>query len=180
LLEHIKIRELPNIPINQTLEYKYLISNYYDVKITHHETKWTISFILNNLEEPLEKVLFSDLFEHYIDNPIVYVAEFKDKQVGWIELEHQLWNNRVRIWEILVHENFRRKGIGTQLINKAVEFTRNKKARMIVLETQSWNPPAIDFYLKNGFKLIGLDTHAYTNQDIEDKNVRLELGLIVK
>ena len=51
---------------------------------------------------------------------------------------------------------------------------------MIVLETQSWNSSAIDFYLKNGFELIGLDTHAYSNNDIEEKNIRLEFGFIIK
>jgi len=30
---------------------------------------------------------------------------------------------------------------------------------------------------KYGFELIGLDTHAYSNQDIEKKDVRLEFGL---
>ena len=109
MLEHIIIRELIHNPIRKSLEYKYFSQNYYDVKITQNDTKWTINLILNNLDEPIEKVEKIDLFESYIDNPIVYVATFEDNQVGWIELEHQLWNNRVRIWELLVHENFRRK-----------------------------------------------------------------------
>lgn len=56
-------------------------------------------------------------------------------------------------------------------------MARKKGARMVVLETQSWNVRAIDFYIKNGFELIGLDTNAYSNKDIENKDVGLELGL---
>ena len=62
-------------------------------------------------------------------------------------------------------------------MNKAVEVARKKGARMVVLETQSWNVQAIEFYTKYGFELIGLDTHAYSNQDVEKKDVRLEFGL---
>lgn len=49
-------------------------------------------------------------------------------------------------------------------------------ARMIVLETQSCNKKAIDFYMKHGFSLIGLDMYAYSNEDPEKHEVRLEMG----
>jgi ribosomal protein S18 acetylase RimI-like enzyme len=59
----------------------------------------------------------------------------------------------------------------------AIKLAKEKGARMLVLETQSCNVKAIQFYLKHGYKLIGFDTAAYSNQDIEKKEVRLELGL---
>jgi hypothetical protein len=48
---------------------------------------------------------------------------------------------------------------------------------MLVLETQSCNVEAIQFYLKHGYELIGFDVAAYSNQDTEKNEVRLELGL---
>lgn len=48
---------------------------------------------------------------------------------------------------------------------------------MLVLETQTCLAATIDFYLKFGFELIGFDTVAYSNEDVERKEVRLELGL---
>jgi len=83
----------------------------------------------------------------------------------------------VRIWEFLVREEFRNKGIGTLLIKYAVKLCKEKRARMLVLETQSCNVPAINFYLKHGFDLIGFDTAAYSNEDIGKREVRLEFGL---
>jgi ribosomal protein S18 acetylase RimI-like enzyme len=59
----------------------------------------------------------------------------------------------------------------------AITIAKEKNARMLVLETQSCNVDAIRFYLAHGFQLIGFDTTAYSNQDIEKGEIRLELGL---
>jgi len=100
--------------------------------------------------------------------------------VGWIEVGYQKWNNTTRVWEFLVKEEYRRRGIGPQLMNQAVKIAEEKEARMLVLETQSCNLSAIDFYLNYGFELIGFDTAAYSNNDMEKKEVRLEMGLKLK
>ena len=49
-------------------------------------------------------------------------------------------------------------------------------ARMIILETQSCNVPAISFYLKHGFELVGFDAASYSNKDLEKGEVRMEFG----
>ncbi len=74
-------------------------------------------------------------------------------------------------------EAFRRKDIGTALMKHAIAIAKQKGARMLVLETQSCNVPAIEFYLRQGFDLIGFDLAAYSNEDIKRKEVRLEFGL---
>lgn len=83
----------------------------------------------------------------------------------------------MRVWEFLVEQEFRRRGIGILLMEYAVRIAKEKGARALVLETQSCNVPAICFYLRFGFELIGFDVTAYSNEDIEKKEVRLELGL---
>jgi len=80
----------------------------------------------------------------------------------------------------LVKEGFRRKGIGTLLVDYAVKFSKKRGARMLVVETQSCNVPAVNLYLKNGFELVGFDVAAYSNEDIKRKEVRLEFGLKIK
>ena len=49
-------------------------------------------------------------------------------------------------------------------------------ARMVVLETQTCNENAIAFYKKMGFSIIGFDLYAYTNNDMEKHEVRIEMG----
>jgi hypothetical protein len=65
-------------------------------------------------------------------------------------------------------------------MNQAVKNAKEKDARLLVLETQSCNMSAIDFYLNYDFELIGFDTAAYSNNDADKKEVRLELGLKLK
>ena len=132
------------------------------------------------MSKPIEKRFEGGLFQHFVDVPRVFAAEFEDKQVGWIELGFQEWNNRMGIWELLVKEGFRRKGIGTVLVDYAVKLSKRRGARMLVVETQSCNVPAVSFYLKHGFELVGFDVAAYSNEDMKRKEVRLEFGLKIK
>ena len=52
---------------------------------------------------------------------------------------------------------------------------RGAGARMLVLETQSCNMPAIGFYLSQGFAIGGLDLFHYSNEDLERHEVRIEM-----
>jgi len=132
------------------------------------------------LPKPIEKQFEGGLFQDFVDEPRVFAAELEGKQLGWVELGFHKWNNRMRIWELLVKKRFRRKGIGTLLVNYAVKLSKKRGVRMLIVETQSCNVPAINFYLKNGFELVGFDTAAYSNEDIARKEVRLEFGLKIK
>ena len=83
----------------------------------------------------------------------------------------------MRVWELLIKKEHRQKGIGTQLMQHAIKLAKERGARTLVLETQSCNTKAIQFYLKHGYELISFDTTAYSNEDIEKNEVRLEMGL---
>ena len=159
------------------LNSNYLTLSYYDLSIVHEAETWKIELSLKPLEQPLEKSYTGTLFEKHIEEPRVFAAVLDGVRVGWIELGYEKWNNRMRVWEFLVNEGFRRIGIGSLLMGFAVKVAKEKGARMLVLETQSCNVTAIAFYLKQGFNLIGLDSAAYSNEDIKKKEARLELGL---
>ena len=98
------------------------------------------------------------------------------KDLGFLELSHEQWNNRMRVSNIWVAEGRRRAGVGSALMERAVEEARAAGARSLVLETQSCNDPAIRFYRKNGFALIGFDLTAYSETDVEKREVRLEFA----
>lgn len=67
-------------------------------------------------------------------------------------------------------------GIGHALIEMTKEQARRERRRAVMLETQSCNVNAVDFYQHEGFTLIGMDTCCYGNNDLQRKEVRLELG----
>jgi len=181
VIKNVRIAELvkEKLPFSK-LELKYFTKEHYTVTVFRKKDGWEVRLVLEALPKPTEKQSEGGFFQDFVDEPRVFAAELEGKQVGWIELGFHKWNNRMRIWELLVEEGFRHKGIGTLLVDQAVEFSRDRRARMLVVETQSCNIPAINFYLKNGFELIGFDTAAYSNEDIERREVRLEFGLKIE
>ncbi len=150
---------------------------YYDVSISQNRQGWVISLSLKAFEKTLTKEYRGRLYEDHVEEPRVFAACLDDEAVGWIEIGYDKWNNRMRVWEFLVAEKSRKRGIGTMLMNWAILVAREKGARMLVLETQTNNAVAIDFYLKFGFELIGLDSNAYSNDDIGKHEIRLEMGI---
>ena len=159
------------------LKYEYTTNQHHQLQISHTKKSWTANLTLTSLPEPVKKQFEDELFADHVGEPRAFAALLKEEQIGWIELGYHKWNNRMRIWELLVKKEHRGKGIGTQLMKHAIKLTKEKGARMLVLETQSCNVKAIQFYLKHGFQLIGFDTAAYSNEDIDKGEVRLELGL---
>jgi len=156
---------------------KYASSHYYDVSVRGNCEGWRIELTRKAFDETLNKDYHGKLFEDHVQEPRVFAACTGGREVGWIELGYDRWNNRMRVWELLVAEDFRKRGIGTMLMNHAVRIAREKGARMLVLETQTNNATAIDFYLGFGFKFMGLDTAAYYNDDVGKREVRLEMGM---
>ena len=65
-------------------------------------------------------------------------------------------------------------------MRKAEEVAVVQGRRALVLETQSCNDPAICFYRASGFSFIGCDLLAYSNDDIDRQEVRLEMGKTLK
>ena len=160
-----------------TLEYEYTTDQHYKIEISHTKKPWTAKLVLTPLPEPTQKRFTEQLFAEHVEEPRAFAAVRKGEQIGWIQIGYEKWNNRMRVWELLVKKEHRKKGIGTQLMQHAIKLAKERGARMLVLETQSCNTKAIEFYLKRGYEFIGFDTTAYSNEDIEKNEVRLELGL---
>jgi len=173
-----KIIELhKNTAPHTKLEYEYTTSQHYQLQISKTKKSWTAKLTLQPLPEPVRKEFQASLFADHVKEPRAFAATINNESIGWIETGYEQWNNRMRIWQLLVKKEHRGKGIGTQLMKQAIKIAKGKAARMLILETQSCNVGAINFYLAHGFQLIGFDTAAYSNQDIEKGEVRLELGL---
>ncbi len=120
--------------------------------ITYSKVWETSSDEIKELNEIIEKGHSFGVFED-------------EKLSGWIICEHRKWNNSFYIENILVSENLRRQGAGAQLIKNAVREARNLNCRIIELETQNTNYPAIQFYRRLGFSITGLNTRLYENTD---------------
>lgn len=121
---------------------------------------------------------FSDsFFSDWLECPAAYGVFEEDQLLGFVEGSMETWNNRFRISNLCVFsEEYRRHGIGSLLMNQILTEAKAAGARMAVLETQSCNIPAISFYKRHGFTVIGFDLFSYTNDDPQHHEVRIEMG----
>lgn len=156
------------------LDFRYTTKYYYDVEIDQSEI-FSIKLVKKPFEKEISKRFTGKLYEDWLENPSAYLLSKDGVTLGYLQVDRESWSNRLRITEILILEDFRAKGYGTILINKAKEIAREEGFREIILETQSCNTKAIGFYLKNGFKVNGIDLSCYSNNDVDKKEVRLEL-----
>lgn len=83
-----------------------------------------------------------------------FAADDNDVSIGFVALKiHNPYT--ADIFNLGVLEHYHRQGIGTALMDIAVQRVREEKRRAIMLETQSRNENALAFYLAYGFTLIG-------------------------
>ena len=163
----------------------YTTHTYYDVAVEKNTDGYSIKIEKKTLDEPITHTpeeydfpdkLYAPHWEKAFAWGIVDEGKEKPELMACIETCPEEWSNRLMVTELWVHENLRRRGIGHALMALAKEQARLERRRAVILETQSCNVTAISFYEKEGFQVIGLDTCCYSNTDVEQKEVRLDLG----
>ena len=162
------------------LHFRWSSNGFYKVSISQTENGWTVELKLKRSERPVFKDYQKPLWQKWMDEEgddgaRIFGVEIDGKIVGWMTIGMESWNNRLRVHELLVLERYRGMGLGTMLLDKAKQVARRNRCRVIVLETQSNNVGAIEFYRKQGFELGGFDTTAYHDDDIERNEVRIEM-----
>ncbi len=105
----------------------------------------------------------------YIDNPdkIIFLAYSGGECVGQIVLKRD-WNRYALIEDICVARSMRGQGIGTALIQKAIEWAKSSDLNGLALETQDDNLLACRFYAKCGFVIGAVNTMLYRNFDQDE------------
>ena len=163
------------------LEFHYISHNYYDVEINRSEDGFRVSFVKKPFDTPFEHMPndTDTLFQPWWDDIRAWGIVDNEKLVAVIETAVEEWSNRLRVTELWIDDAYRRKGIGTALMDLALKRAKDENRRALMLETQSCNENAIAFYLAYGFSLIGFDACAYQNSDLSRKEVRMELGIFL-
>ena len=164
------------------LPFHYVSHNYYDVKIDRSGDDFCVSFVKKPFDTPFE--FFPDnnydkLFQSYWEQVKAWGIIDSGRLIAAIETAVEVWSNRLRVTELWIDDAYRRRGVGTALMDIAVNRAREEQRRAVMLETQSRNENAIAFYLSYGFTLIGFNACEYQNNDLHRKEVRLEMGILL-
>lgn len=152
---------------------RYKTNGYYDIRPVENGFKIEYTAFGTPLEKSFDDVFFGE----WLENPIAFGSFENDRLTGFVEGSVESWNNRFRISNICVFDDEnRRGGVGAMLLERILQTAKSLGARMAVLETQSCNEHAIEFYKKHGFGIIGFDLYSYSNADPERREVRIEMG----
>ena len=152
---------------------RYKTKGYYDIRPS--TTGFNVEY---QLFDGAKEMSFDDVFfGDWLDNPKAFGAFENGQFLGYVEGSLEEWNNRYRISNICIFDYSKRhNGTGSLLMERILLEAQESGARMVVLETQTCNENAIEFYKKMGFSIIGFDLYAYTNSDMERHEVRIEMG----
>ena len=78
------------------------------------------------------------------------------------------------LWDLRIHPDYRRSGVGTKLFTEAAKWSKGKGCRQLKIETQNVNAPACKFYARQGCHLGEINRYAY----VDDPSVAPETVLI--
>lgn len=167
----MEIKKLQQLTSNPSLNWG---NNGYSTDIIYSvssiEFSGTFEFTLREKKLSYRKVWETDSDDLEELNTIIEddhsFGAFDDNNLqGWIICEHRTWNNSLYIENILINEKYRRQGLGIMLIKSAIKEARKLNCRIIELETQNTNYPAIQFYRRMGFNITGVNTRLYDNSE---------------
>jgi ribosomal-protein-alanine N-acetyltransferase len=85
-------------------------------------------------------------------NVIAMVAEANERIVGF--MVYELHKHKLHILNFAVHEDFRYKGVGSQMIAKLVSKLSDDRRAKMVLEVRETNLDAQLFFKRMGFECI--------------------------
>lgn len=122
------------------------LENISDKLISDFDDFWTVSTLKNELENSRSKYL---------------VAKLNNQIVGF----GGIWKavDDIHITNIVVNKNFRRKSVGSIILENLINLAKQDNITSITLEVNCTNIPAIKLYEKFGFKNVGLRKKYYNN-----------------
>lgn len=130
---------------------------------------------------PYEKRYGHENFDYsqYINNKskTVFFAFENEILAGQIILFTK-WNDYACIDDIRIAKDYRRKGIGKALMQKAIEWSKENNFFGMEVETQDVNVKACLFYEKCGFTLGAVDMFRYKSSPIEKNEIALSWYLL--
>jgi len=162
----------------------YKTSKIFQVQMIQNDASLSFDIVEKQLDEAYIKTWkpASDnlsYFQEIIDQGHSFGVYKSNKLIGFALLSFYAWNNSMWIENIRISEAYHGMGIGQTVIDHIIQYGKNKKARILGLETQSTNYPAIKFYEKCGFDVSGIDFARYPQRtnDLEQVAILMKVDL---
>ena len=106
---------------------------------------------------------YAKLLPHGIATPDNYLMHVNDLETStvvgaiWFHQQRQGVISSIWIYDILIYEEYRRRGYGGQTMNLLEEEARKLGAAKIELHVFNHNPTAVSLYKKQGYQITSLN-----------------------
>lgn len=124
-----------------------------------------LQYLKTTLNEQFDDFWTYSILEKEFFNPdtTYIVAKQNEKLVGFAGILTII--DEADIMNIVTRKDKRKLGIGSMLLSKLIELSKNKKMKSITLEVNEHNIPAIKLYEKYNFEKVGIRKKYYNNTD---------------
>lgn len=131
----------------------------------YNMTDYDLSLIKDILIDDFDDFWTYDVLQEELNNPNseYFVAKLENNILGFAGIWKAV--DDVHITDIVVKKFNRQTGIGSKLLEKLIQTAKSQNFNSITLEVNEHNQPAINLYLKYGFKNVGFRKKYYNNKD---------------
>lgn len=131
------------------------------IDVIIEQTKDAIPIELLLLSDPSE-----DVIAEYIHSSTNFIARLDTKPVGALVLL-KTRPKTMEIMNISVYEEYQNKGIGRQLIHKAIEYAQESGMKMLEIGTGNPGVQQMMLYQKCGFRIVGVELDYFRKNHTE-------------
>jgi ribosomal protein S18 acetylase RimI-like enzyme len=152
------------LAIDDTFETEYV----WQMDEQSHPGNISVGFRVTHLPRPMRvsNVISPDDVMSNLQNGGTLLVADEGGVRGFIDIIAHRWNQVAYINNLAVAPEYRRRGVGTLLMEAALDWARALKLRAAILDTSTKDYPAIAFYQKLGFRFCGFNDQLYPNRDI--------------
>lgn len=133
----------------------------------------SVEFVEEKISPPLEKRYPFNAALCAVRVIPVLVAEVDGNMAGVALMKHGTWDGRSELAHLYVDPEYRRMGVGTQLLDAAYDLACKKGTRGLHLETQNVNYAAVRFYLRSGMRFCGYHDCLYDPKEVPGEEIAL-------
>ncbi len=106
------------------------------------------------------------LLDHFERGECFLVAEEEGAIRGFIDATEEPWKQLVWVNQLTVAPDRRRRGIGSALLQGALNWAHRQGASTVMAGAQTKNHPAASLFQKHGFTFCGFNDRYYSTRDI--------------
>lgn len=165
-----------NLHLINTIDSTFTVDSKIKINLLENQFSYEIKSVI-----PYEKTYEYENpdYSAYINSDLktVFFAFENEKLSGQIIIL-KYWSGYAYINDIRVKEEFRGKGIGKALMQKAIEWAKQNSCVGVEVETQDVNVKACLFYKKLGFLLGGFNSFRYKSFENEKNEIALNWYLL--